>query len=62
VVTMSVKVEFCSHCGCLLTSVNRSFGSRLCRVCFDADMAELAAEDAREDSLTDAERLAEFLG
>jgi len=52
----------CSGCGCVLTAVNRSMDSHLCKNCFMVEMAEIEAEDLREDSLTDEERLAEFLG
>jgi hypothetical protein len=52
----------CFGCGCVLTKDNKSFDSCLCKTCFDVDMAELVDEDMREDSMTDAERLAEFIG
>jgi hypothetical protein len=52
----------CVGCGCVLTESNRSLDSHLCKNCFMVDMAEIEAEDMREDSLTDSERLAEFLG
>jgi hypothetical protein len=52
----------CVGCGCVLTDVNRSLDSHLCKNCWMVDLAEVEAEDLREDSLTDAERLAEFLG
>jgi hypothetical protein len=51
----------CVGCGCVLTVVNRSFDSHMCKNCSMVDLAEIEAEDRREDSLTDAERLAEFL-
>lgn len=54
--------EFCARCGCQLTNGNRSFDSRLCKVCFDVEVAEVSSEDMYEDSLTDSERLAKFLG
>jgi siroheme synthase (precorrin-2 oxidase/ferrochelatase) len=52
----------CVGCGCVLTVANRSLDSHMCRNCFMVGMAEIEAEDLREDSLTDAERLAKFLG
>lgn len=59
---MAVKSKVCSVCGCLLTKDNKSPDSCLCKRCFDKDMAELETEDLAEDSLTDEERLADFLG
>ena len=61
-VKVASKVVACSCCGCVLTDVNRSFEPCLCKTCFDAEMAEIAAKDELEDSMTEAERLAEFLG
>lgn len=52
----------CVGCGSVLTVENRSMDSHLCKNCFMVETAEIEAEDMREDSLTDAERLAEFLG
>lgn len=56
---MSVKVEVCAVCGCRL-AIGDTHG--LCRACFEAEMADIEAEDMDEDSMTDAERKAEFLG
>jgi hypothetical protein len=56
-VILSVKIEVCSVCGCSLNVGNRSPDSRLCKACFDADMAALKDEDEYEDSMTDAERI-----
>ena len=55
-------VRVCCGCGCSLNKGNKSSDLRFCRSCFDADMADLKAEDLAEDSMTDAERLADFLG
>ena len=52
----------CVGCGCVLTVVNRSMDSHLCKNCFMVEMAEIEAEDLRYDSMTDEERLADFLG
>ena len=59
---MSVKSEVCSVCGCRLVKGNRSIDARLCEFCFSTDLAELEDEDMLEDSMSDSERLAEFLG
>jgi len=59
---MVVKSKVCCVCGCSLNKDNKSPDSRLCKRCFDKDMAELEAEDLAEDSLSDSERLADFLG
>lgn len=56
------KVKVCVGCGCRLTDLNRSFDSCLCKNCWMVNLAEIEAEDRREDSLTDDERLARFLG
>ena len=56
------KTEVCVGCGCRLTDLNRSFDSCLCKNCWMVNLAEIEAEDRREDSLTDDERLARFLG
>jgi hypothetical protein len=55
-------VYVCSICGHSLNESNKSPDSDLCRKCFDVDRAELEAEDLAEDSMTDDERLADFLG
>jgi hypothetical protein len=52
----------CVGCGVVLTFANRSLDSHMCKNCFMVDMAEIEAEDRREDSLSEAERLAAFLG
>lgn len=52
----------CVGCGCVLTVSNRSLDSHLCKNCWMVNLAEIEAEDLREDSLTDEERLREFLG
>lgn len=49
----------CVGCGSPLNKSNSSLDSHLCKNCFMVDLAEIEAEDLREDSLTDAERLAE---
>ena len=46
-----VAKRVCVGCGCPLTSVNRSLDSHLCKNCFMVSMAEIEAEDMREDSL-----------
>lgn len=52
----------CVGCGCDLTESDRSWDSRMCKNCFMVEMAEIEAEDLRYDSMTDEERLADFLG
>ncbi len=55
----------CVGCGCVLNGSNCSAGSRMSHMCKNCDMVEMAeivAEDMHEDSLTEAERVAEFLG
>jgi hypothetical protein len=52
----------CVGCGCVLTVANRSLDSNMCKNCFMVNSAEIESEDRREDSLTEAERLANFLG
>ena len=54
--------DVCSRCGCRLTKHNRSPDTHSCEACFHVEMAEIEAEDLAEDSLTDSERLANFLG
>jgi hypothetical protein len=56
------KRKSCIGCGSVLTVANRSLDSHMCKNCFMVESAEIEAEDIREDSLTEAERLAEFLG
>ena len=49
-VTLSVKPEFCSVCGCRLKNVRRSeIDDSVCEACFNADIAELEAEDMEKD-------------
>jgi len=52
----------CVGCGCVLTGNNRSLDSHMCKNCWMVEGAEIEAEDLREDSITEAERLAWFLG
>lgn len=59
---MVVRSKMCRVCGSSLNKSNRSFDSCLCKACFKADMAKLKAEDLAEDSMTNEERLADFLG
>ena len=55
-------LDVCCRCGCHLTKHNRSSDSHLCRLCFNIEMAEIEAHDIAQDSMTDDERLADFLG
>jgi hypothetical protein len=52
----------CVGCGCLLTENSKSIDSHLCKNCYMVNLAEIEAEDLAEDSMTDNERLAKFLG
>jgi hypothetical protein len=52
----------CVGCGELLTPLNSSLDSKLCKNCFMVEMAEIEAEDLEEDSLTDEERTRRSLG
>ena len=52
----------CVGCGEVLTPANKSMDSHMCKNCFMVEMAEIEAEDEREDSMTDDERLDEFMG
>jgi len=51
----------CVGCGCLLTHENKSLDDDMCKNCYMVDVAELAADDEREDSMTDEERLDDFM-
>jgi len=57
-----VKKGCCVGCGCVLTVGNRALFSHMCKNCFMVEQAEIEAADEVEDSMTEAERLADFLG
>jgi hypothetical protein len=52
----------CIGCGCLLNPSNRADLAHMCKNCFMVEMAENEAADEREDSMSDDERMDEFLG
>ena len=53
----------CVGCGCVLTVANRSVESNTCNSCFMVGMAEIEAEDRREDSsFLVTENFAKFFG
>jgi hypothetical protein len=54
------KAVVCIGCGCSLTAHNQSLDSSLCKNCFMVELAEIEAEDRREDSMSDMERLVKF--
>ena len=58
----AVEAQFCSVCGVSLDVGNRClYEAGICKSCSDAEYADIEAEGYYEDSLSEAERLAEFL-
>jgi hypothetical protein len=55
------KAVVCIGCGGILTVANRSLDSDLCKNCFMVNLAEIEAEDRKEDAMSEIERLYRFL-
>jgi hypothetical protein len=55
------KSKSCVGCGCRLTEINRSMDTSLCNNCWMVNLAEIEAEDRKEDAISNEERIKRFL-